>query len=239
MATLRSKLYSRYVSEDNNEFSEKISERRKERLEQLEVYLKDLSEGIYSGMFNGYSNIDIANEQFVIFDVKDIAEMGDRVYNAQLFNILSLMWNEICNNRVQNSKITKEIDRHYVAALIDEAHRFINAKNTLALDFIEKLVRRARKYDAGLWFASQSILDFMPNNTQVENADKIVTIFSLVQYKMSELQQTALFAPGETLLSLGGGKQKIRFLRFIPKADLQVFGGGRESANIKIVEGAV
>lgn len=260
LATLRSKLYSRYVSEDNNEFSEKISERRKERLEQLEVYLKDLSEGIYSGMFSGYSNIDIANEQFVIFDVKDIAEMGDRVYNAQLFNILSLMWNEICNNRVQNSKITKEIDRHYVAALIDEAHRFINAKNTLALDFIEKLVRRARKYDAGLWFASQSILDFMPNNTQVENADKIVTIFSLVQYKMlmkqsdssadtlmrvfpqftmSELQQTALFAPGETLLSLGGGKQKIRFLRFIPKADLQVFGGGRESANIKIVEGAV
>mgnify|MGYP001563801529 FL=1 len=45
---------------------------------------------------------------------------------------------------------------------MDEAHRFINAKNPQALDFIEKLVRRTRKYEAALWFASHNILDFIP-----------------------------------------------------------------------------
>ncbi len=246
---LRKKLYSSYINEDNNEFNHKLTQKKRETLESLETYIKALAEGVNAGMFNGHSNIDINNETFVIFDVRDIVEMGDRVYNAQLFNILSLMWNEICNNKAINQQITNEIDRSYVAALIDEAHRFINTKNTQALDFIEKLVRRSRKYDAGLWFASQSILDFMPQSSSSENADKIITIFNLVQYKMimkqsdsshqvlmkvfpqfteSEIQQTSAFVPGETLMSYGGERQKIRFRRIISQHDLAVFGGGRE-----------
>lgn len=245
---LRSKLYTSYINEDSNEFNTKLTDRKRNDLEKLETYIKGLAEGIYSSIFNGYSNIDIANETFVIFDVKDIAEMGDKVYNSLLFNILSLTWNEICNNRTLNLSITNELDRNYVVSLIDEAHRFINARNPHALDYIEKLTRRSRKYDAGLWFASQSILDFMPS-VAAENSDKIITIFNLVQYKMimkqsdsshemllkvfpqfteSEITQTSNFKPGETLMSYGGERQKIRFRRHIATDDLAVFGGGRE-----------
>ena len=87
-------------------------------MEQLETYIKGIAEGVYSSIFNGYSNIEINDEKFVIFDVKDIAEMGDKIYNSLLFNILSLMWNEICNNRSHNFNISNELDRSFVVSLI-------------------------------------------------------------------------------------------------------------------------
>lgn len=246
---LRTKLYSHYESDDVNTVNDKLSENKRNAYEVLEVTLKGLAEGVYSSIFNGISNIDINNENFVIFDVRDISEMSDNVYNAQLFSILSLMWGEICNNKIRNQMITDERERSYIVSLIDEAHRFINTKNSQAVEYITKLVRRARKYDAGLWFASQSILDFMPASSTSEETDKMRTIFSLVQYKMlmkqpesskqtllsvfpqfteSEIDNTAIFKAGETLLSLGSGKNKIRFERLIPPHDLAVFGGGRE-----------
>lgn len=133
-------------------------------------------------MFNGYSNVNIENSNVIVFDVKALSEMDERIYNAQLFNILTLMWSETCQNVEYNNNITNPYDRRYVVSLIDEAHRFINAKNPQVTDFIEKLVRRTRKYDASLWFASQSISDYNPTGNS-EGAEKIRVIFQLVQYK--------------------------------------------------------
>lgn len=250
LSVLRKRLYKVYNSKNDYQFSDMLSDKKKEILEQLETYLKQLSEGVFAPLFNGHSCIDINNEDFIIFDVQDLAEMGDKVYNAQLFNILSLIWNVICDNRIQNKRIKNEYDRRFAVAVIDEAHRFINARNPQALDFIEKLTRRARKYDAGLWFASQSILDFMPEG-QTEGIDKVKTIFALVQYKLlmkqpessfnalrdtfkqfteSEIASTATFEAGETLMSLGSGREKIRFCRYIEACDFAYFGGGREES---------
>lgn len=245
LKTLRDTLYSDYSS-GSVEYRTNLTASRIATLEHLEAYLKPLAEGTLAGLFNGISTIDIGKESLIIFDISTISEMGDRVYNAYLFNILALMWGEIYQNRKINSRITSEDDRRFCVAVIPEAHRILNIHNPHGLDFCEKLCRRSRKYDAGLWFDTQSPRDFAPEGSQGD-LDKIKNIFAMVQYKClmqqdesnatflaqlfpqftdSEILSTANFEKGEMLLSLGGGN-KIRCKRYIPEEDFEYFGGGR------------
>ena len=194
----------------------------------------------------------VNNSNLIVFNVKALSEMDENVYNAQLFNILSLMWSEVCKNVAHNNNLVNLLDRRRVICLIDEAHRFINTKNTLCTDFILKLERRSRKYDAGLWYATQSILDFMPSDTG-ESVDTVKKIFQLVQYKfllkqssdsieilhnifgqftMSELYATDNFEAGEMLLSLGSGKNKIHCKNAATECDLMYIGNSQDRDEI-------
>jgi len=253
LTTLRSKLYKVYKNDDENEFSANLSENRIKTLENLEVFIKNLAEGVYSSIFNGYSSIDISKENFIVFNVKELSEMDDKVFNAQLFNILSYMWQEICKNVSYNQSLKNPWDRRHVVAVIDEAHRFISTKNPQALEFIEKLTRRTRKYDAALWFASQSILDFDPSGTS-EHSDKIKTIFNNVTYRIimkqsseciellqdtfkqftySELEAATNFEAGDMLISFGGSRHKLNCHRDIFKEDLLYIGNSRDKEEIE------
>jgi type IV secretory pathway VirB4 component len=245
LATLRKLLYRDYRA-DSAQYRDGLTDTRIRTLERLESAVKPLAEGAYSILFNGHSTLDITAESFVVFDISVIGEMGERVYNACLYNILALMWGEIYKNRSRNARITDERDRRYCIAMIDEAHKILNARNTQGLDFIEKLVRRARKYDAALWFASQSPRDFAPEGVGGD-LEKLKNIFGMVQYKCllrqdesdaallnrlfpqfteTEIQATANFEKGEMILSIGGGR-KIRCRRYVPEEDFKYFGGGR------------
>ena len=246
LAVIRRRLYN-----TDGTYKE-LTPRKIDTYETLEIIVKQLAEGIYSSMFNGYSNVSIDNSSVIVFDVKALSEMDERIYNAQLFNILTLMWSETCRNVEYNNNISNPYDRRYVVSLIDEAHRFINAKNPQVTEFIEKLCRRTRKYDASLWFASQSILDYNPSGNS-EGAEKIRVIFQLVQYKfifkqssntaaslheffpqftISELSATAEFEPGELLLSLGSGRNKIHCKRYVDDATLLYIGNSRDREEI-------
>lgn len=242
LKTIRDKLYKPDGSYQTN-----ITESKKGIYERLEAYLKPLAEGIYSSMFNGYSTVKITEEQMIVFDVSELSKLEDRVFSAVLFQLLSMMWNEICDNAVRNKDVVNPLDRQYVVSLIDEAHRFISANNPQCTNYIEKCVRRSRKYDAGLWFASQSITDFFPSG-DFSGSDTIKTIFSLVQYKMilkqssetaealhyafpqftySELLRTDSFIPGEMLMHIGG-KEKLRCRRIVDEADFAYVGSSRD-----------
>lgn len=245
LSVLRGILYRDYKA-DSAAYRNGLTETRIRTLERLESALKPLAEGAYSILFNGHSTLNIDQESFVVFDISAIGEMGDRVYNAYLYNVLGLMWSEIYKNRLRNARITNEDDRRYCVAVIDESHKILNARNTQGLEFIEKLVRRARKYDAALWFASQSPRDFAPEGVGGD-LEKVKNIFGMVQYKCllqqdesnadlltrlfpqfteTEIQSTANFEKGDMILSLGGGR-KIRCKRYIPPEDFAYFGGGR------------
>ncbi|WP_295211609.1 ATP-binding protein [Ruminococcus sp.] len=244
--TIRHKLYG------SDQTYNHLTPRKIDIYEKLETIVKQLAEGIYASMFNGYSNVNIDNSNLIVFDVKSLSDMDERIYNAQLFNILTLMWSETCQNVAHNNAITNPFDRRYVISLIDEAHRFINSRNPQVTDFIEKLVRRTRKYDASLWFASQSISDFNPSGSS-EGAEKIRVIFQLVQYKlifkqssntaavlheyfpqftMSELNSASEFEPGEMLMSLGSGRNKLHCKRYIDDATMLYIGNSRDREEI-------
>lgn len=188
LATIRDELY---VSDENNKriFRASLSELKKNILERLEIAAKPLAEGSYAAIFNGVSTVDVSKEDFIVFDVSLLAEMESKVFNASLLNIMSLMWGEVYNNRVLNEGRADE-DYRYCICEWDEAHRFINTNNPKGLEFMDKLVRRDRKYSAGLWFASQSPRDFAPSGAS-EQLDKIKNIFSLVQYKVLMQQDSS------------------------------------------------
>ena len=233
--------------------STNLSELERALFKKLQIQVKNLSQqGAYGSMFDAHTNVEIEETNLIVFDVKTLSEMDENACNAQLFNILSLMWSEICKNVSYNNNLKNPYDRRYVTCLIDEAHRFISTKNTLCTDYMLKLVRRTRKYDAALWFATQSILDFLPTDTG-GNADDVKKIFQLVQYRLilkqpsnsiekmhenfdqftiSELKNTEGFAPGEMLLSLGYGKNKVHFRKLVTQSDLFYMGNSRDREEI-------
>ena len=242
LETIRCKLY-----ESGGAFNKELTTSKRAVYEHLETWIKPLAEGMYAGMFNGHSSFAISDEKMIVFNVSALSELEERVYNSLLFQLLTMMWAEICDNAYYNKVINHVYDRSYVVSLIDEAHKFINRNNPECTKFINKLTRRSRKYDAGLWFASQSITDFSPQGTVSDN-DTIKDIFGLVQYKMilkqpseavetlhqafpqftySELAATDNFIPGEMLISLGG-KSKLRCRRYINEDDLSYFGNSRD-----------
>lgn len=231
------------------------TQHNKEICERLSSVLRQLSKGGVYEIFDNYTNVSIDDKNLIVFDVKAISEMDEKIYNAQLFNILSLMWSEICRNVGYNKGIMNPYDRRNVICLIDEAHRFISENNPQCTFFIEKLVRRSRKYFAGLWFATQSILDFLPQGIggSSEVANKIKVIFQLVQYKvllkqdgaaignlheafpqftLSELNSTTEFIPGEMLLALNSGRMKIHCARRATDANLLYMGTSQDATDI-------
>ena len=226
----------------------------KELCERLRGRLKRLSKGGVYEIFDNYTNVDIDNKGVIIFNVKAISELDEKIYNAQLFNILSLMWAEICRNVTYNRNIINPFDRRRVICLIDEAHRFISESNPQCTFFIDKLLRRSRKYFAGLWFATQSILEFFPQGIGgSEVTNKIKAIFQLVQYKVllkqdsaaieqlhiafpqfteSELHSTTDFYPGEMLLAIDSSRMKIHCTRRATDADLLYMGTSEDVSRI-------
>jgi type IV secretory pathway VirB4 component len=245
LATVRDALYISFDADNEPKYRPSLSALKRDILESLEIAIKPMAEGIYASIFNGASTVDISKEDFVVFDMSLLGEMEDKVFNAQLLNILSLMWGEVYKNREFNDGVPEDSQRECVCVL-DEAHKFINTRNPKGLEFIDKLARRGRKYLNALWFASQSPRDFAPSGAD-EKLDKIKDIFSLMQYKIlmqqdssnydileklfpeftrSEIESTSRFGKGDKLLSLGSG-QKIRCHRYIPKEDFEYFGGGR------------
>ena len=251
LSVLRDELYIGAREQINSN----LSDRKISAMESLEISIKSLCEGTYSSMFNGFTNVDVYDNDFVVFNVKDLSTMEQRIYNAQLFNILSLMWQEVCRNVTHNRSIFSSWDRRKITCVIDEAHRFISSDNPQVTEFIETLTRRSRKYEAGILFASQSITDFNPPRTDKEGAgaNKVRTIFSLVKYKMilkhsnekfnalvesfpqftvSELSGTSEFASGEMLISLGTGRAKFHCARQASQSDLIYIGNSEDKAAI-------
>ena len=71
--------------------------------------------------------------------------------------------------------------RLYFLILIDESHRWVNTRMPDILDLLIKYLREARKYFAGITFASQSVRDFAPEGTESPNVNLIKTLFELTR----------------------------------------------------------
>jgi hypothetical protein len=244
LATIRDALYTP-DDDGKQKYRVSLSPRKRDNLEELEDTVKPLAEDVYAYMFNGYTTVDISHEDFVVFDLSILNEMEPRIFNAYQYNILALEWSEMYKNRVSNEGVSEDEVR-WIISVIPEAHRILNTKNLQGLEYMEKLERRARKYNGGLWYDTQRAQDCAPSGG-TENLDKIKTIFELVQYKVlmkqddsafdvlgklfpqftqSEIESTSHFKKGELLISLGDG-QKFRCRRYIPQEDFEYFGGGR------------
>ena len=148
----------------------------------------------YGSLFDGHTSIDnILDEQIVTFDLSTIKEMKPSVFDAQIFNMISLCWdNCVTNGKLMMERLRKAkgeegaLDPEQVTKflmIIDESHRWINMKKRHALESISIYLREARKFFGGIMLASQSIRDYVPEGSGAEEIDDLKKIFELTQYK--------------------------------------------------------
>lgn len=208
----------------------------------------------YGAMFDGHTSVDnIVDEKIVTFDISGIKDLGN-VFVAQMFNMVSLCW----DNAVSNGSIMKDLwesgqinieDVTDFLILIDESHRWVNTSMPMILDLLIKYLREARKYFAGITFASQSVRDYMPQGENTPHVDLIRTLFELTQYKFmfrqdsstmpllgsifknaltyAQIEQIPYLDVGETILSISGDRS-LRFTVWLSKEyEEKLFAGGR------------
>lgn len=229
-----------YSDIKNEVLNEKISIARRERLDSILLNIESIVRD-YPSLFDGHSTVeDITNEPIVSFDLRNLTQFDIRIFNAQIFNILTLLWN---NALVQGRKEKNLFDKKEKTfeeckkflILIDEAHRIINSNNPTAIEYLTGFQREARKYFGGLVFATQSIRDVAPANLNSEIFEKIKTMFDLTQYKFIMQQDSNSI---DTLSNVFSGQLSDSELLSIPRLDqgdciLSVNGLGNISFNIE------
>ena len=222
------------------------------RLEKVEMVIENLVTN-YGHIFDGHTSIDnILGTQIVFFNIKNLRDLKSEIFDAQLFNAISLCW----HNCVQQGSEMKDLwesgqidwqDITRFLIIIDEAHQIINTNKLAAAEQFLKIEREDRKVFGGIIYASQSIRDFVPEGSSQDSINVIKTLFDLTQYKIIMRQDSnALSALGdifrgeltETELShiprLGKGEcvlsiktdNNIEFKIDVSDGDLALFKGG-------------
>lgn len=173
---------------DYNETTIEVAKRNLITLDNIKNAIENV---IYTfgSILDGYTTIDnILDEPIVCFDISAIKDMKSEIFDMMTFNMLSLCWDNCVTNgqRMNRMEYLGQIekkDKLKTLIIIDEAHRWVNAKKEHALDLITTYLREARKYNGGIILASQSIRDFVPEGSHDTAINKIKTIFELTQYK--------------------------------------------------------
>lgn len=216
-------ILSDFLTYINTIYNDETDNLRKERLNVLELKLKTIV-NVYGMLFNGYSTIDIQNEDLVVFNIKELATLPNNIFSAVIFNILNILWQEMINN-VDISKYgnnIKDVKLNNYLVIIDEAHRILNDDlDNKTIKFFIDFEREARKYLGAIWLSYHTIDDAIKNDNVKKEINKI---FNLSQYKVifeqdiqlkeklmsvfkdsiteTEIDKISRFQIGECLLSL-------------------------------------
>lgn len=167
----------------------KPTPQRVRTLEMIQIMVDEMV-GQYAPLFDGHSTLtDIENEQIVFFDIDGISQLDKEVFNCQLFTALTLIWNHALKNGRKMKRLKEEgkisyEDLNYFMVLIDECHNIINANNIFAVEYVVSFEREMRKFSAGVFFATQSPNEILPESASNESVATIKTVFELTQYKV-------------------------------------------------------
>ncbi|EKD58866.1 MAG: hypothetical protein ACD_56C00037G0011 [uncultured bacterium] len=117
--------------------------RNSEGGESIARRLEKYTEGIFAGVLNHPTNVQI-NNQLVVFNIRDLEE---QLRPIAMYTILQFIWNEM------RSTLKKRI------VVVDEA--WVMMQNEDAASFLFGIAKRCRKYYTGLTTITQDIADFM------------------------------------------------------------------------------
>ena len=117
--------------------------RNSEGGDSLAKRLEKYTEGIFAGVLNHATNVQI-NNQLVVFNIRDLE---DQLRPIAMYTILQFIWNEM------RSTLKKRI------IVVDEA--WVMMQNEDAASFLFGIAKRCRKYYTGLTTITQDIADFM------------------------------------------------------------------------------
>ena len=222
------------------------------RLKHLELIISDLVKN-YGHIFDGHTSIpDIFDTQIVYFNIKNLAQMKPEIFDCQVFNAITLSWDNCVKlgEKMKRMYEDKEIaweDVTRFLLILDEAHKIVNANKMQAVELLVVFAREARKFFGGIMLASQSIRDYVPENSSSAALDQLKILFELMQYKVimrqdsnslpvlrtifqgnfteTELSRIPTFDRGVCLLSISSYKN-IEFKVDVSSEELARYRGG-------------
>ena len=163
----------------------------------IEIYLKKFATGgRNSNLWNGPTTLQ-TKENFVVFSFRSLlANQNKTLANAQMLLVLRYLNNEIIRNKEYNAMMGYgEADpvRRKIIVVVDEAHVFIDEEYPIALNFMEDLAKRIRKYDGMQIIITQNIKDFVGStaiqkqSTAIINASQYTMVLPLAPNDMTDL----------------------------------------------------
>jgi len=205
-----------------------MTEKTHERdvLERLELKLRPLVKELQY-YFNGHTTIN-TNNDYLVFNIKEIMNSDVNIRNALLFNVLKYAWS-LCLNPNKNTILS-----------VDEAHVLLGTQNELGAEFLAQVQRRARKYNTGTIIITQQPSDFVSNNMIMhgkaifDNASYYLVmglrkqaaddLARLVDLNDNERENIKRYNQGEALFVCGNRRMQINVT--LTENELESFGSG-------------
>lgn len=200
-----------------------------ERCRDLATLLQSMAVGADAFLWNGHTNIDM-NAQFVCIDTNRLLSFSQQTQASIYFNLLSLCWDVASRNRNEP-----------VVILADEAHMLFDPRLPEVGLYVRNIAKRARKYEAALWLASQSVADLLHESIRLsgqaivdnsayrllfhcdaKNLEDTVDLFRLTN---AEAKLLSGFEQ-KNALCLIGTQHHIRTVFELPEYKLQLMGRG-------------
>lgn len=193
--------------------------------------LWDMAYGADAFLFNGYTTI-AAETKYTCISTSGLNDASDRIKRTQYFNLLTWAWKEISRNRQER-----------VILVCDEAYLLVDPDIPQSLIFLRNAMKRARKYEAGIWVITQNVIDFMNEKVKMygqelldnpaykivmgidgANLEKVVELYHLTEQEITLLEAKRR---GHAILMAGSRRMHVKF--DIADYKFQYFGtaGGR------------
>lgn len=205
-------------------------------------------------MFNGITRFpDLSNEQVVTFNLRGLQAQGQNVFNAQVYQVLTLLSGEITKNGLsqrhllQTGDITEDDAKWYYLNL-DEVENLITPHFSFGVEYLASLMEQMRKNNCAITMAAPTIKDLIMNvnsdNPYIIAVQKIFSLFQINFFfqisnddlprlkvalgqstSMAELQGLTTLRRGECLMNINGDRN-IRFFVDITNEEKSRYGGG-------------
>lgn len=197
----------------------------------LSILLEDIAIGADSHVWAGATNIS-RDSNLICLDTNDLQEAPAHIKSAQYFNALSWAWQQMSKDRSEK-----------VLLICDEGYLMADKNVPLTLLYLRNIVKRNRKYESGLIFATHSIVDLLDPSikmygqslldipsikllfgTDGENLKEQKTLFKLTDAEEEFLEGKVR---GQSLLLVGAKRLKCSIE--VSDSKLKIFGkaGGR------------
>ena len=139
--------------------------------------------------FARFIHEELDSTNIISFNTASLDKIKASISDLQIFLAIQSCWDNCLTvgSRMKQLYDNNEIawdDITRFAIVIDEAHRIINTNKRSVVEQILQIQRMARKLFGGVWLASQSIRDFVPEGSSESAADLIRVMFEESPYKL-------------------------------------------------------
>jgi type IV secretory pathway VirB4 component len=176
------------VYKNFDKYEDKYFMFKRDALQNILLFLKDVYDGSESHLFNGHTNI--TNSSIVNFNINSLLQGSRSRTDAMLFNIMTWIWNRVTQRR-----------RRIMFGL-DELYLVMNRDNLTMARYLRDFAKRARKYEAIIATATQNLGDFL--DPLIINMSSV--LFNNPNYKFVFYPGDLDFSAVQKLLKLTSGE---------------------------------